>query len=91
MEANPQLCPALRGDGAQCEDEIGHLGSHVWPELAVPIVRVGDTIWFYVELVRQMLHDQPNPIRLRVTEIRTEADGAKMLVLDRAERPAHGR
>ena len=76
------VCGALRSDGAPCEDELGHYGGHVWPELVLPIVRVGDCIQMSPEFVHAL---RSGPlITARVREIRTEDDGTKVLVMENA-------
>lgn len=61
------------------DDGLASFGSGSQPP---EIVRVGDTIWFFVELLYQ-LADVPAPVRVRVVEIHRQADGAKMLRLER--------
>jgi len=51
----------------------------------LPVVRVGDTMRFSVELLKQMVDDLPHVVLVRVKEIHTEEDGAKKLILERAD------
>jgi hypothetical protein len=77
----PLRCAALREDGAQCVDEQGHYGTHIWPSYDLQILRVGDTMRISVELIREP--NERTPL-VRVREIRTEPDGSKLLVMERA-------
>jgi len=77
-------CDGLRSDGAQCEDELGHFGGHIWPEVKRPIVVVGDEMRISVELLRQIDQEPDHcSVLVRLRDVRHEADGSKTLVLEK--------
>jgi hypothetical protein len=52
-------------------------------QISAGVLISGDTMFFSVELLRQIT-DEPNPVLVRVKEIRTEAEGTKVLWLEKA-------
>lgn len=76
------LCGVKRGDGVPCEAEKGHYGGHEWPPTAAEcVLRVGDTMRIMPWVVSPM---DDAAFLARVVEIRTEPDGTKYLLLQRA-------
>jgi hypothetical protein len=71
------ICGLPRSDGVPCSAEQGHYGTHVWPDLELPIIVVGDSV--RIDFV------DPNNVTTmlqKVVGIRTEYDGSKLLVLE---------
>lgn len=78
-------CDALRADGAQCSDERGHYGGHVWPEPVLPILRVGDTMRWSLALIRTAEVDESDEtVLVRVKDIITWPDGTKVVSMEKA-------
>lgn len=50
----------------------------------MPEIVVGDTIRFSAVLLAEMVNDLPEMVLTRVKEIRTDPDGSKTLILERA-------
>jgi len=52
--------------------------------MTIETLHVGDTLRFSVELLKEMIKEPDyRSVIVRVVDIRTEADGSKLLVLDR--------